>query len=398
MAGKIIVTGRHETYVASLPDKTWVFDEKARISSPDDNAVTIDFGATSAIVVVEGKLEGAFNRSGLFGLSDNMSITIAEGGEALGQCGVLAVGTNSDLRNFGTSNTLQINGDDSVIRNSGLVTSFTAGLVAHELRDSTLINEKSGVIDVSFATDPLASAMSMQTLSGQTGTMINNGLLKSGYVMGGEGNDIFINNGKLTTSARMGDGDDLIDNRHGVIKQYLVGDGGNDTYQISHATDNVYELDGGGIDTVEIATGYQLGDFVERLVLTGSQNLTGTGSDSDTANSLHGNSGKNLLAGLGGVDALSGGAGADTLTGGAGADYFYLTRGSGRDVVTDFSAEDFVVVTGFTSAVLRQTDNSLEFRIGRGDVLVLQGASIAQLHDGSVLTNFSESDFFDMYG
>jgi Ca2+-binding RTX toxin-like protein len=65
-------------------------------------------------------------------------------------------------------------------------------------------------------------------------------------------------------------------------------------------------------------------------VLTGSDNITGTGNDA--ANALTGNAGANLLDGAGGNDTLDGGRGADVLVGGAGNDT-YITDGG--DTITE---------------------------------------------------------------
>jgi Ca2+-binding RTX toxin-like protein len=66
---------------------------------------------------------------------------------------------------------------------------------------------------------------------------------------------------------------------------------------------------------------------VERLTLTGTANINGTGNELN--NLLTGNSGNNVLAGGAGHDTLNGGAGDDILAGGTGNDM--LNGGSGND-------------------------------------------------------------------
>jgi Ca2+-binding RTX toxin-like protein len=122
-------------------------------------------------------------------------------------------------------------------------------------------------------------------------------------------------------------------------KNTLAGLAGNDTYIVTQTNDSVVESFGNGTDTVRASISYTLGNNVEKLVLTGSGNINGTGNS--LANALTGNAGNNTLHGQGGADVLSGGAGNDILTGGSGTDEFYFGEAPGAggvDRITDFSA------------------------------------------------------------
>src|SRR5690606_25546785 len=90
----------------------------------------------------------------------------------------------------------------------------------------------------------------------------------------------------------------------------LRGGKGNDTYILNNANDKVEELANEGIDTVKAAFDYSLTANVENLILTGEDNINGTGNELN--NSITGNQGHNILDGGKGVDKLIGGKGNDT--------------------------------------------------------------------------------------
>ena len=78
-------------------------------------------------------------------------------------------------------------------------------------------------------------------------------------------------------------------------------------------------------------------------------------------NLLIGGEGRDLLLGLDGDDTLDGGAGDDQLSGGEGVDQFLFDATSGHDLITDFSAEDMLVVAigGLTDASFRKSGDDL---------------------------------------
>lgn len=139
-----------------------------------------------------------------------------------------------------------------------------------------------------------------------------------------------------------GNGHDRIDG--GVGADRMWGGRGNDVFVVDDRGDRVFESRGQGFDTIKSSVSYSLsGTHVERLMLTGSDDLNGAGNGLD--NHLSGNSGNNVLKGgaghdklfgRAGDDVLIGGSGHDRLTGGSGADTFVFQKGGGRDVVTDF--------------------------------------------------------------
>jgi Ca2+-binding RTX toxin-like protein len=141
--------------------------------------------------------------------------------------------------------------------------------------------------------------------------------------------------GDIGTNVLNGEaGDDTLEGGGGA--DTLVGGSGDDTF-IADRHDSITEAARGGFDTVRSSFSYVLAPELEKLVLVGSDDLTGTGNNH--ANTIVGNAGDNLL---------SGGAGSDVLTGGRGKDSFRLDAARKRQVdeITDFNVKDDVFLIG----------------------------------------------------
>lgn len=89
----------------------------------------------------------------------------------------------------------------------------------------------------------------------------------------------------------------------------LRGGVGDDVYTVNASTDLIEELTNEGIDTVNSSVTFTLNENVENLLLTGTNNLNGTGNSLN--NIITGNAGNNILNGDSGNDTLIGGAGND---------------------------------------------------------------------------------------
>ncbi|MNO79186.1 Bifunctional hemolysin/adenylate cyclase precursor [compost metagenome] len=142
-------------------------------------------------------------------------------------------------------------------------------------------------------------------------------------------------------------GNDTLDG--GIGNDRMEGGIGNDTYVVDATGDVVVEASGAGDDLVQASISYTLGNNVERLTLTGSANINGTGNA--LANTLIGNAGNNLLDGGAGNDLIQGGDGNDTLQGGAGNDGLngdagndLLDGGAGNDSMAGGSGDDIYIV------------------------------------------------------
>ncbi|WP_410497617.1 M10 family metallopeptidase C-terminal domain-containing protein [Chitinibacter sp. S2-10] len=152
----------------------------------------------------------------------------------------------------------------------------------------------------------------------------------------GSGNEL---NNSITGNAAAnilsgGAGDDILDGLTGA--DTMVGGAGNDTYFVDHAQDIVIEttVSPTEIDTVVSMISYGLGANQEKLILSGTSAINGTGNELD--NTLSGNAAANIL---------DGGAGADTLIGGFGGDTYYVDHINDQILETsdDLSEIDSVV-------------------------------------------------------
>ena len=151
---------------------------------------------------------------------------------------------------------------------------------------------------------------------------------------------------------------------------------GNDTYIIDNAGDLVDEAAGAGTDTVQTSLNHSLGANVERLVLTGTGNLIGTGNG--LANILTGNSGANRLDGGAGGDIMIGGLGNDSYFVDNGLDQVIEAAGGGTDTVNASLSHDLedevenMILTGI--AAINGTGNALNNVLtGNGAANTLNG-------------------------
>lgn len=181
----------------------------------------------------------------------------------------------------------------------------------------------------------------------------------------------------------------------------MQGGTGHDTYEVSEAGDQVVERSGEGTDTVESPIGWALSAHVERLVLTGTAAIDGTGNalanlliGNPAANRLLGGGGNDRLEGrdgndllntaaghdtlLGGTgdDRLNGAGGSDVLTGGRGNDTFVFVSGHGTDVITDFVAggrDDRIEIHGYSAVrEIRQIGSDTRIILSDADSILLR--------------------------
>jgi Ca2+-binding RTX toxin-like protein len=214
--------------------------------------------------------------------------------------------------------------DDKVIEATGSGLDTVLSSMSFSLRGQFIENL--------VLTDRLAAQGTGNSLSniiiGHDGGAVLLGLGGNDTLLGGAGQD------RLEGE----EGNDLLTGGGGP--DVMLGGAGNDTYVVDHSADMVIEASGNGTDTVLSSVSFNLaGQFIESLVLTGSESLEAIGNSqqnsltgNDAANLLHGLGGKDRLLGGGGDDILDGGTGADTMLGGAGNDTFILDDAGDRAI------------------------------------------------------------------
>ncbi len=316
------------------------------------NVTTVQntLGAGSdTLIGIENLLGSNFNDT----LTGNAAANVLNGG--IGNDN-LNGGAGSDTLNGGAGIDTMLGGtgnDTYYVDNAGDVTTET----------STLATEIDTV--VSTVSRTLLANLENLTLAGTaaingTGNLLNNTLVgnaAANILSGAAGNDVLIG---------------------GIGADTMIGGTGNDIYYVDNLGDVTTETSTLAIevDTVVSSVTRTLGLNLEKLTLTGTTAINGTGNTLN--NTLVGNAAANILSGAAGIDVLIGaagndvlfgGLGNDTLVGGAGLDTFVfdspLNAITNKDSITDFIAVDDTVrldQTVFTKLATLGTLSAGSFR------------------------------------
>ena len=367
---------------------------------PFGQRYNIDIRAAAGVT-----LEGGAGNDRLFGDLDNDTLIGGAGDDllyGLGGADVMIGGAGDDTYivdgyigvtvGFADVNIRYIdNGGDSIVEEAGSGNDTVLSSINYTLGDNVenlILSSDTGAYD-------------------QDVEFYGSGFFRLGYATFGAGNDldnrILGNDYSVRLEGRGGNdylegggGSDFLDGGSGV--DVLYGSGGDDYYVVDTLDDVIIELETnpwiGGFDTVEASFNYTLGDNLENLQLTGTDDLIGVGNGLD--NQIFGNDGNNQLFGLGGNDLLDGGLGADVMAGGEGDDQYYVdnigdvtdeTDGGGIDVVfasiTHTIGTDIENLTLIGGDPIDGTGNDLDNRItGNWAANVLSGLGGSDILDG----------------
>jgi Ca2+-binding RTX toxin-like protein len=200
-------------------------------------------------------------------------------------------------------------------------------LVASDFIFNTALTNDSIVGSESY-NDDLFGGMGNDTIYGARGY---------DRLFGEQGNDSLIG----------GTGDDTLNGGKG--NDIMSGEDGSDQYIVEDAGDVVVETSNlaGDIDTVQASVTYVLTNNVEKLTLTGTSAINGTGNSLD--NTIVGNIANNTLSGGAGRDNINGYSGADRMIGEAGNDVYVVDNVGDTVIETSALSTEVDVVYAATS-------------------------------------------------
>ena len=157
---------------------------------------------------------------------------------------------------------------------------------------------------------------------------------------------------------------------------------GDDRFYVDSALDTVIESAGAGtgLDLIFSSVSYTVAVNTERLYLTGSANINGTGLDAQN-DVIYGNSGKNILDGKAGADSLSGGLGDDTYYVDVSGDMVNEAAGAAAGFDTIFAQSSYTIAANAERLYLLNGGNyNASGRDGQNDFL--SGNSSANFING----------------
>jgi Ca2+-binding RTX toxin-like protein len=382
-----ITTDRFQMWRVDESDGIWTVAEDATLAVYGRPAIGVKAGNDGNQIDILGDiLNSGYNSYGVVLMGKNNTITFGENSEVHAASGVYGAGEDNVIVNHGDidatfyglyviasceiENTGDITGSYGVLSGGGIVTNSATGRIF------------GGYVGVG--------------MYGEDGELVNRGLIEAGEtaVISDIAALTLRNRGVIHGLIRLGGGNDIFDNRDGLLKGVALGGGGDDLFILTDKTTMLAEGVGNGTDTVMSSVSHVLEANVERLILSGGDDVNATGNALD--NAITGNEGANLLSGRKGADVLKGGAGDDTATGGDGSDTFAFFRGDDVDHITDFdNAGDRIGIYGF-SGIQAFTDlggriskqgADVWIDLGKGDLIVVENRLVGDIEE----TDFSFS-------
>jgi Ca2+-binding RTX toxin-like protein len=352
-------------------DNTLIGNEADNVLDGSTGADIMKGGAGNDIYVVDssGDVVGEKANEGTDTVQSSIAYTLSTNVENLILTGTSATnGTGNSL-----NNTLIGNSEDNVLNGGAGGDQLLGGLgndtyVVDNVNDVITENQDEGIDTVqSSVTYTLSDNVENLTLTGTAGRN-GTGNILGNLLIGNSGNNVL-------------DG--------GIGADTMMGGLGNDTYIVDNTGDVVTENANEGIDTVQSSITYTLGENVEKLILTGTGTLDGTGNALN--NTLTGNEAANVLDGSTGADTMIGGLGNDIYIVDNAGDVVKETSSLGTEIDTVLSSVTYtlgsnvenLILTG-TSAI-NGTGNSLNnVLIGNSGNNVLTGGTGSDLLNGNL--------------
>ncbi len=415
-----------DTLVGSVGNDTYIVDNVGDVVVENSNE-GVDLVQSNVTYKLVANVENlTLNETATINGTGNSLNNVLTGNSA---ANILNGGTGQDtlIGNAGDDTYVVDNALDVVMENMDEGTDLVQSSVTYTLSDNvenlTLIGSTANNGTGNALDNRLTGNSAVNTLTGGAGNDTLNGGTGADMLIGGSGDDTYIvDNAADVVTENSNEGTELVQSSvtytlaanvenltltgsstingtgntlnnvitgngaantldGGVGADTLAGAAGNDTYVIDDVGDVVVENAGEGTDLVQSGITYTLTANVEKLMLTGTSAINGTGNM--LANTLTGNSANNLL---------DGGAGNDTLVGGTGDDTYIVDSTS--DLVTEAaSAGTDRVLSSATYTLAADVENltlaGATAINGTGNTLnnVLIGNSAANILDGGTGTD-----------
>jgi Ca2+-binding RTX toxin-like protein len=180
----------------------------------------------------------------------------------------------------------------------------------------------------------------------------------------------------------------------GAGSDTLIGGLGDDVYVVDETGDVVSEEASQGTDTVRASVSFTLAANVEKLVLTGSSGLDGTGNSLN--NTITGNSGNNTLDAGSGTDTLIGGLGDDVYVS-DGGDVIIEASGEGFDILISTGSVNLSSYANIESVTLSGTANNYVLGSSTAEILVGNSGNNSLIGNGGMDTMIGGAGN-DVYG
>ncbi len=311
--------------------------------------------------------------------------------------------------NLTTTNTSGVYGNDTVTNiqniigsafNDSLTGSSTDNVLIGGAGNDTLVGAGgTDTVDYSASSGAMVINLTLQTgrnnnsAAGGNSTTELDSILTAENIIGTSFNDSLVGN-TANNILTGGDGNDSLGGGDGLDTIYggsgtdvMSGGNGDDTYYVDATNDIVNESTSGGLaDRGYASASFTLDLNIEQLILTGTGDLNGTGSNGANAitgtsgnNSLDGGAGNDTIIAGEGNDILNGGNNIDSLTGGDGDDIYYVN--DALDVIVENADEGHDTVNSVGAWTLGETFEDLTI-IGSGSVAAT-GNSVDNLIRGS---------------